>query len=113
MQRRPCTRLATRQCTRGLFGGKPLSTGQLKLLETTGAANGVLVVLLGAKPEMEKVFNLVLQGNTKRLSDVAFVKGPKQLLRLVQAKRPKLVMVAQHQVRQSESPGGWTAQFLT
>ena len=70
-----------RQCTRGLFDGQPLDTQELKALEVAGAGNGVRVMLLTAKPDMEKILEFVMQGNTTQLSDAAFVKELKQWIR--------------------------------
>lgn len=85
----PTTALATplfkaiidRQCTRGLFDGKALTTAELRALELAGTGKGVRMVLLTAKPDMEKILDLVVQGNTTQLNDAAFVKELKQWLR--------------------------------
>lgn len=86
---RPTKALATplyqaipeRQCTRGLYDGKPLTAAELKTLELAGTGNGVRMMLFTAKPDMEKVLDLVLQGNTSQLNDAAFVKELKQWIR--------------------------------
>ena len=73
--------ITDRQCTRGPYDGKPLTTAELRTLELAGTGNGVRLILLTAKPEMEKILDLVLQGNTTQLNDVAFVNELKQWLR--------------------------------
>ena len=73
--------IVARQCTRNLYDGKPLSVSELMLLESAGARNGGSVVLFSAKPDMEKILDLALQGNAAQLNDAAFVKELKQWLR--------------------------------
>lgn len=70
-----------RQSTRGLYDGMALTTAELKTLELAGTGNGVRLVLMTAKPEIEKILDLVLQGNTTQLNDAAFVKKLKQWIR--------------------------------
>ena len=73
--------MTDRQCTRGPYDGKPLTPSELRTLELAGTGNGVRMVLFTAKPETEKILELVLQGNTAQLGDAAFVKELKQWLR--------------------------------
>ena len=73
--------ITDRQSTRGLYDGKPLMTAELRTLELAGTGTGVRLILLTAKPDMEKILDLVMQGNTTQLNDVAFVKELKQWLR--------------------------------
>ncbi len=70
-----------RQCTRGLYDGKALTTAELKTLELAGTDNGVRLMLFTAKPDVEKILDLVLQGNVTQLNDAAFVKELKQWIR--------------------------------
>ena len=70
-----------RQCTRALYDGKALSAAELKTLEQAGTGNGVRLMLFDAKPGMEKILELILQGNTAQLNDAAFVKELKQWIR--------------------------------
>jgi hypothetical protein len=63
-----------RQCTRAEFDGKPLSTGELRMLEQAGTGDGVRVRFLTEKAAMEKVLEYVVEGNTAQLNDPAFVK---------------------------------------
>ena len=44
-----------RQCTRGDYDAKPLSTEELRLLERAGTADGVRVLLLTDRSKMEQV----------------------------------------------------------
>ncbi len=63
-----------RQCTRNEYDGKPLSPAELKLLETAGTGDGVRVVLLTQRSEMEIVLDYVIQGNTAQFNNPAFLK---------------------------------------
>jgi hypothetical protein len=73
--------IATRQCTRGDYDGKPLSSEELTLLERAGTSNGVRMLLLTERPAMERVLDYVVQGNTAQLEDPAFVKELKSWVR--------------------------------
>ena len=73
--------ITDRQCTRGPFDGKPLSVLELKTLELAGNGEGVSMVLFTAKPDVDKLLDFVVQGNTAQLHDAAFVKELKQWLR--------------------------------
>ncbi|WP_022961085.1 Acg family FMN-binding oxidoreductase [Halopseudomonas pelagia] len=70
-----------RQSTRGEFDAKPLSSGELKLLEKAGSGNGVRVHLLTDKLAMESVLDFVVQGNTAQMRDPAFVRELKDWVR--------------------------------
>ena len=65
--------ITERQCTRGDYDGKPLSTDELRLLEQAGTGRGVRVMLITERPAMEKVLEYVVSGNTAQMNDPAFV----------------------------------------
>lgn len=73
--------ITQRQCTRGLYDGMPLSMSELKALEIAGSGNGVSALLFTARPEIENILQLVIDGNTAQLNDAAFVKELKQWIR--------------------------------
>ncbi|OYU81699.1 MAG: Tat pathway signal protein, partial [Burkholderiales bacterium PBB5] len=73
--------MAARQCTRGDYDGKPLSSHELSLLERAGTSTGVRMLLLTERPAMERVLDHVVQGNTAQLADPAFVKELKSWVR--------------------------------
>ena len=73
--------IPARQCTRGDYDGKPLSTDELKLLERAGTSKGVRVLLLTERSAMERVLDFVVQGNTAQMADPAFVKELKSWIR--------------------------------
>lgn len=62
-----------RQCTRTDYDGKPLDSGELRLLEAAGTGNGVSLILLTEREAMEKVLEYVVQGNTMQINNPAFV----------------------------------------
>ena len=70
-----------RQCTRGDFDGKPLSTRELDLLERAGTSNNVRMLLLTEHVAMERVLDFVVQGNTTQMADPAFVRELKSWIR--------------------------------
>ena len=73
--------IASRQCTRGDFDGKPLSREDMNLLERAGTSNGVHLLLLTDRPAMERVLEYAIQGNTAQLADPAFVRELKSWIR--------------------------------
>jgi hypothetical protein len=62
-----------RQCTRTDYDGKPLDSGELRLLEAAGTGNGVSFIMLTEREAMEKVLEYVVQGNTMQINNPAFV----------------------------------------
>jgi hypothetical protein len=70
-----------RQCTRAEYDGKPLSPEEIKLLETIGKGNGVRVMMLTERAEMETVLDYVVQGNTTQINNNAFMKELKSWIR--------------------------------
>jgi hypothetical protein len=66
--------ISHRQCTRAEYDGKPLSTEEIKLLETVGRGDGVRVMMLTERAEIETVVDYVVQGNTSQMNNPAFVK---------------------------------------
>jgi hypothetical protein len=70
-----------RQCTRAEYGGMPISGEELRLLETAATGNGVQLLLLTEKAAMERVLELVVQGNTAQMNDRAFVEELKAWIR--------------------------------
>jgi hypothetical protein len=73
--------IPARQCTRGDYDGKPLSSEELDLLERAGTSNGVRMLLLTERPAMERVLEYVVQGNTAQMADPAFIKELKTWIR--------------------------------
>ena len=65
--------IASRQCTRGEYDSKPLRTEELRVLERAGSSDSVRMLLLTQRPELERVLDFVVQGNTAQMADPAFV----------------------------------------
>jgi hypothetical protein len=70
-----------RQSTRTEYDGQPLQNEELKQLEKVATGDGVNLILLTAKPALEKVLEYVIAGNTAQMNDPAFVKELKSWIR--------------------------------
>jgi hypothetical protein len=70
-----------RQCTRSAYDGQPLSLEDIKLLETVGTGDGVRVMMLTERAEMETVLDYVIQGNTAQMTNPAFMRELKSWIR--------------------------------
>lgn len=75
------TAIPLRQCTRGDYDGKPLTSEELALLQGAGSSDTVRLLLLTERPAMERTLDYVMQGNTAQLADAAFVKELKAWIR--------------------------------
>lgn len=73
--------IASRQCTRGDYDGKPLSSAELTLLERAGTAKDVHMMVITERTAMERVLEQVVQANTAQMADPAFVKELKTWIR--------------------------------
>ncbi|MGB8266337.1 MAG: hypothetical protein WCE44_08460 [Candidatus Velthaea sp.] len=74
-----------RQCTRDEYDGRSLAPDQLRQLEMIGQGNGVHVLLLTGKPQIERVLAYVLQGNSAEINDPAFMTELMQWIRFSDA----------------------------
>ena len=75
------TAIPLRQCTRGDYDGKALSSEELALLQRAGSSDTVRLLLLTERAAMEQTLEVVIQGNTAQLADAAFVKELKDWIR--------------------------------
>ena len=73
--------LPTRQCTRGDYDARPLSTDDLGLLERAGTSGGVHMLLYTERPTIERVLDFVVQANTAQMADPAFISELKTWIR--------------------------------
>jgi hypothetical protein len=73
--------IVDRQCTRGDYDGKPVSSDELRLLEQAGSGKGVRIMLFSERPAMEKVLEYVVAGNGAQMRDPAFMKELKAWIR--------------------------------
>ncbi|NJK63319.1 MAG: Tat pathway signal protein [Synechococcaceae cyanobacterium SM2_3_1] len=70
-----------RQCSRVEYDGRKLSTADLGSLEVAGQGNGVRILLITEKAQIENILEYVVQGNTAQINDRAFVKELKSWIR--------------------------------
>ena len=70
-----------RQCTRGLYDGRPVPAEDLRVLVAEAAGDGVEVRLITERPAMDAVAALVIAGNTQQMGDAGFLAELKQWLR--------------------------------
>ena len=75
------TAIPLRQCTRGDYDGKPLTSEELALLQRAGSSEAVRLLLLTERAAMEQTLEYVIQGNSAQLADAAFVKELKDWIR--------------------------------
>jgi hypothetical protein len=73
--------ITARQCTRGDYDSKPLSSDELGLLERAGTSSGVRMLLLTERPAVERVLDYVVQANAAQMADPAFVRELKTWIR--------------------------------
>jgi hypothetical protein len=73
--------IPVRQCTRGDYDARPLSSEELGLLERAGTSGNVRMVLVTDRPGVERVLDFVVQANTAQMQDAAFVKELKSWIR--------------------------------
>ena len=73
--------IPNRQCTRGDYDGKPLSSEELALLQHAGSSDAVRLLILTERQAMEQTLDYVMQGNTAQLADRAFVNELKAWIR--------------------------------
>jgi len=74
-----------RQCTRGEFDGRSLSTAELRLLESAASTEQVSVLVLTDSGVLEQVLEYVIAGNTAQIADPAFVAELKAWIRFSEA----------------------------
>ena len=73
--------IATRQCTRGDYDGRPLAADELRRLEAAGTTERVRVMMLTDRAALDKVLGFVVEGNTAQVHDKAFVQELRTWLR--------------------------------
>ena len=64
--------IETRQCTRGPYDARPISTEDLSALAQAGKIGGVRCILLSDRQRIETVTGFVTRGNLEQLNDKAF-----------------------------------------
>ena len=61
-----------RQCTRAVYNGEPVSNEDLKTLESSAQGNGVELLLITDRKQIEEVLAFIVDGNTHQVEDPAF-----------------------------------------
>lgn len=77
--------IAIRQCTRGEYDGQSLPRHELHALEAAGRGDGVRVVLLTGRPQVERVLEYVVEGNGVQLNDPSFMAELRRWIRFSDA----------------------------
>ncbi|MDZ4843699.1 MAG: nitroreductase family protein [Hyphomicrobium aestuarii] len=70
-----------RQSTRAEYDGRQVSAANLEALAAAAATPGVELVLVTDRPQMDRIRDLVLAGNTAQIADAAFVRELRSWLR--------------------------------
>jgi nitroreductase len=73
--------ITKRQSTRSEYDGKPVSAADLHELVNTSTMSGVDVALITNRPQINKVRDLVISGNSTQMADAAFIKELKAWIR--------------------------------
>jgi hypothetical protein len=77
--------IPSRQCSRSVYDGKPLSTAEFRLLEQAGSASGVDVILITDRARLENVLEYVVRGNEALIGNPAFVSELRDWVRFNEA----------------------------
>jgi len=70
-----------RQATRSVYDGRSVSEADLRLLLGAARVPGVDIVVITEKQMMEQILELIIEGNTAQIQDVAFVRELKEWIR--------------------------------
>jgi Nitroreductase family len=73
--------IARRQSTRADYDGRAVAAADLQILAKAAETPGIDLVLLTDRPQMDRVRDLVLAGNSAQLADPAFVRELKSWIR--------------------------------
>ena len=76
-----CDAIPKRQSTRADYDGKSISTGNLQTLARAAVIPSVDLVLITDRPQMDRVRDLVVAGNSAQVANAAFVQELKKWLR--------------------------------
>jgi hypothetical protein len=73
--------IVTRQCSRALYDGRAVAADALQALAAAGSGEGVKLLLLTERTAIDAVAGLIIDGNSRQLSDPAFMAELKHWLR--------------------------------
>lgn len=76
-----CDAIALRQSTRAEYDGSEISAAELETLARTATMPGVDLVLITERARINRLSDLILEGNTAQIADSAFVAELKHWLR--------------------------------
>jgi hypothetical protein len=101
-----------RQCVRAEYDGQAITPEQVRSLEQAGRSDGVSVLMIADRPEIEKILEYVVQGNSAQMRDPAFMNELKAWIRFNDASA--LATMDGLSARSSGNPSlpSWLAGFL-
>lgn len=70
-----------RQSTRADYDGRPVSADDLKTVVSAASVPGIDLILITARPQIDRVRDLVVAGNSAQLADAGFVRELRTWLR--------------------------------
>jgi hypothetical protein len=70
-----------RQSTRADYDGRTVGAEDIRALAAAAAVDGVDVVLVTDRPQLDRVRDLIIAGNTAQMADAAFVRELKEWIR--------------------------------
>lgn len=70
-----------RQSTRAVYDGRPVSPADLRSLATAATVPGIDMVLITDRPQLDRVRDLVIAGNSAQMADPEFIRELKAWLR--------------------------------
>lgn len=73
--------MVTRQSTRAAYDGRAVAAADLAALHAASVEPGVNLVLVTARPELSRIRDLVIAGNSAQMADVAFMRELAQWVR--------------------------------
>lgn len=76
-----CDAIPRRQSTRAEFDGRPVSAGDLHSLAASAAVPGVDLVLITERSQIDRIGDLIVEGNSAQMADPAFLRELKLWLR--------------------------------
>nr|WP_246820618.1 nitroreductase family protein [Bradyrhizobium iriomotense] len=73
--------IPNRQSTRAAYDGRPVSNDLLRSLEQAGTGEGVAVLLVTDRQQMQRISDYVVEGNTMQMRDPKFMEELKAWMR--------------------------------
>ncbi len=70
-----------RQSSRGQYDGKPVSNADMQALTLAASVPGVDLILISDRPQIDRLRDLVITGNSAQMADKAFVRELRSWIR--------------------------------